>query len=44
MEKEQLTFSIGKKQADELRKLADDQGRSLSNMIRVLLEKVLLKG
>lgn len=43
MEKEQLTFSIDKNKADQLRKLAYKEDRSLSNMVRFLLEDILDK-
>jgi len=35
---EQLTFTIGTATAERLKKMADDEGRSLSNLICRLLE------
>ena len=42
MEKEQLTFTIDKDKADKLRELAEAEGRSLSNMVRILIERALV--
>ncbi len=41
--KEQITFVIDETWADKLREMATKEDRSLSNMIRVLLENAIKK-